>query len=224
LKAVFNDKYLLSTDTDDDAYLRITGKTKAEYDEEVRKWWENCEAEQKAHEARIPELTEHYRKVARGVIIESELEYWDEIVPIRLGDIYRGMELDQVLDCARVMRDETLSRIERLRKAYKIFNDAGHSGMSAGLTMAMLRRFCPDGNELADACNEFRYDPDHKTKLYVSRDGDGKLLLHFVYPYWGDNHDFRSPNQVELNPLLFPEVKPGSRVEYIAGEVFDTIR
>lgn len=42
--------------------------------------------------------------------------------------------------------------------------------------------------------------------------------------HWGDNHDFRSPNQVELNPLLFPEVKPGSRVEYIAGEVFDTIR
>lgn len=224
LKAVFNDKYLLSTDTDDDAYLRITGMTKAEHDEYVRKWQEDYEAKRKAHEARIPELTEHYRKVARGVIIESELEYWDEIVPIRLGDLYRGMELDQVLDCARVMRDETLSRIERLRKAYKIFNDAGHSGMSAGLTMAMLRRFCPDGNELADACNEFRYEPDHKTKLYVSRDGDGKLLLHFAYPHWGDNHDFRSPNQVELNPLLFPEVKPGSRVEYIAGEVFDTIR
>lgn len=224
LKAVFNDKYLLSTDTDDDAYLRITGMTKAEHDEEVRKWQEDSEAKRKAHETRIPELTEHYRKEARGVIIESELEYWDEIVPIRLGDLYRGMELDQVLDCARVMRDETLSRIERLRKAYKIFNDAGHSGMSAGLTMAMLRRFCPDGNELADACNEFRYDPDHKTKLYVSRDGDGKLLLHFAYPHWGDNHDFCSPNQVELNPLLFPEVKPGSRVEYTAGEVFDTIR
>lgn len=224
LKAVFNDKYLLSTDTDDDAYLRITGKTKAEHDEYVRKWQEDYEAKRKAYEARIPELTEHYREVARGVIIERELEYWDKIVPIRLGDLYHGMELDQVLDCARVMRDETLSRIERLRKAYKIFNDAGHSGMSAGLTMAMLRRFCPDGNELADACNEFRYDPDHKTKLYVSRDGDGKLLLHFAYPHWGDNHDFRSPNQVELNPLLFPEVKPGSRVEYIAGEVFDTIR
>lgn len=140
LKAVFNDKYLLSTDSDDDAYLRITGKTKAEHDEYMRKWREDYEARRKAHEARIPELTEHYRKEARGVIIESELEYWDKIVPIRLGDLYRGMELDQVLDCARVMRDETLSRIERLRKAYKIFNDAGHSGMSAGLTMAMLRR------------------------------------------------------------------------------------
>ena len=224
LKAVFNDKYLLSTDSDDDAYLRITGKTKAEHDEYMRKWREDYEARRKAHEARIPELTEHYRKEARGVIIESELEYWDKIVPLRLGDLYRGMELDQTLDCARVMRDETLSRIERLRKAYKIFNEAGHSGMSAGLTMAMLRRFCPDGNELADACNEFRYDPDHKTKLYVSRDGDGKLLLHFAYPYWGYDHYFRSPNQVELNPLLFPEVKAGSRVEYTAGEVFDTNR
>ena len=52
---------------------------------------------------------------------------------------------------------ETLDRESRLRKAYRIFNDAGHSGMSAALTMAMLRRFCPDGNELADACKEFRY-------------------------------------------------------------------
>ena len=70
LKAVFNDKYLLSTDTDDDAYLRITGMTKAEYDEEERKRQEDYEAERKAHEARIPELTKHYRKEARGVIIE----------------------------------------------------------------------------------------------------------------------------------------------------------
>ena len=30
MKDVFNDKYMLSTDTDDDAYLRITGMTKAE--------------------------------------------------------------------------------------------------------------------------------------------------------------------------------------------------
>ena len=157
LKADFNDKYILSTDTDDDAYQRLLGMTKAEHEEKMRKWREEREAAQKAYETSIPELTERYRKEARGIIIESELEYWDEIVPIRLGDLYRGMELQQTLDCAKVMRDETLSREDRLRKAYRIFNDAGHSGMSASLTMAMLRRFCPDGNELADACKEFRY-------------------------------------------------------------------
>ena len=165
LKAVFNDTYLLSTDSDDDAYLRITGKTKAEFDKQISKIREEWKAARKAHEARIPELTEHYRKAARGVIIESELEHWNEVVPIRLSDIYRGMELNQVLDCSRVMQDDTLSREERLRKAYKIFDDAGHSGMSAWLTMAMLRRFCPDGNELADACNEFRYDKDNKIAI-----------------------------------------------------------
>ncbi len=224
LRAKFNDSYILSTDSDDEVYMRILGRTKAEQEERERKWHEDYEAKKKAHEARIPELTEHYRKEARGVIIDSELEYWDKIVPIRLGDLYRGMELDQVLDCARVMRDETLDRVGRLRKAYKIFNDAGHSGMSAGLTKAMLRRFCPDGNELADACNEFRYDPDHKTKIYITRNGDGKLLLHFAYPHWSDNYDFYSPNQVELNPLLFPEIKPRSRVDYKASYVFDINR
>lgn len=45
---------------------------------------------------------------------------------------------------------------ERLEKAYDVFMAAGHSGMSAGLTMAMFRRFCPNGNDLADACRDFR--------------------------------------------------------------------
>ena len=86
--------------------------------------------------------------------------------------------------------------------------------------MAMLRRFCPDGNELADACNEFRYEDNHKTSIFVSRDSDGKLLLHFAYPDWGDNGEFRSPNQVELNPLLFPELMPCERVEYKPLDLF----
>ena len=159
LKAVFNDKYLLSTDTDDDAYLRITGKTKAEHDEEMRKWHEDYEAKRKAHEERIPELTEHYRKVARGVIIESELEYWDEIVPIRLGDLYRGMELDQVLDCARVMRDETLSRIERLRKAYKICAASVPTATSwpmpatSSATPPTTRRSCTSAATVTASCS-----------------------------------------------------------------------
>ena len=33
LKAVFNDSYILSTDSDDEAYMRILGMTKAEQEE-----------------------------------------------------------------------------------------------------------------------------------------------------------------------------------------------
>jgi len=216
----FNGKTLFSTDTLDEAYMKVTGKTKAEHDLHVKQWLDEQKRQREEHEARIPKLTEMYRQKARGLVLDDTLEYWDKIVPIRLGDIYRGMELGNVLECCRVMRDESLNREERLRKAYGIFSDAGHSGNSATLTMAMLRKFCPDGNELADACNEFRYDKDHKTTIFVARNPDGKLYLHFVYPEWSKIESFSSPNAVKLNPLLFPEVKAGVRVKYKADEAF----
>lgn len=216
----FNGKEIYSTDTVDEAYVKVTGVNKAEHDARMKAWMEKREAERKAHLARVPELIEHYKQAARGVIIDTSLPLWNEILEVRLTDIYRGMELDQTLDCSRVMRDKTLDLEARLRKAYKIFKDAGHSGMSASLTMAMLRQFCPDGNELANACNEFRYEPDHQMKIYIARNTDGKLFMHTAFPSRNDDGSFTTPNQMELNPLQFPDVKPGMRVEYTAGEKY----
>lgn len=158
LKCEFNGSFILSTDSDDDAYLRIKGKTKAEFEDMLRKHHEEYEVAEKAHKARIPELTDKYRKEARGLVLDSELEFWDKIVPIRLGDLYHGMELQQVLDCCKIMRNESMVYAERLEKAYDVFMSAGHSGMSAVLTMDMLRRFCPNGNDLADAFRDFRFE------------------------------------------------------------------
>ncbi len=158
----FNLKRIYSTDTVDEAYMKVVGTTKAEFEDRQRKWKEEYDKKEQEHKARIPELTEHYREQARGLVVDSELEYWDKIVPIRLSDLYHGMELEQVLDCCKIMRDESLVLAERLEKAYDVFMSAGHSGMSASLTMAMLRRFCPHGMELADACNEFRFEREKK--------------------------------------------------------------
>lgn len=153
----FNGKILYSTDTVDEAYMKVLGKTKAEFKEGQRKWKEEYDRAEREHQAKISKLTEKYRNEARGLVLDSELEYWDEIVPIRLGDLYHGMELQQVLDCCKIMRDESLVYVARLEKAYDAFMSAGHSGMSANLTMAMLARFCPHGAELADACRDFRF-------------------------------------------------------------------
>lgn len=154
----FNGKEIYSTDTIDEAYIKVLGKSKAEYEEGWRKWREEQDRLEREHQDRIPKLTEQYRKEARGLVLDNELEYWDEIVPIRLGDLYHGMELQQVIDCCKIMRDESLVFSARLEKAYDVFMAEGHTGLSAGLTMAMLRRFCPYGNELADACMEFRFE------------------------------------------------------------------
>lgn len=158
LKLKFNDSYILSTDTDDDAYLRIVGMKKKEFTEKLIKHRLEYEEREKEHKARIPELSDDYRKKARGLVLDSELDLWDKIVPIRLGDLYHGMELQQVLDCCKIMQDDSMVYAERLEKAYDVFMSAGHSGTSAGLTMSMLRRFCPNGNDLADACRDFKFE------------------------------------------------------------------
>lgn len=153
----FNGKQLLSTDTIDEAYKKVVGKTKAEYDKEQEEWHNNYERELTEHKAKIPQLTEEYRQKARGLVLGEALEFWDKIVPIRLDDLYRGMELQNTLDLCSIMRDESLTYDERLKKAYKCFMDEGHSGMSASLVASMLRKFCPDGEDLADAVMNFRF-------------------------------------------------------------------
>jgi len=154
----FNDNEILSTDTLDEAYMKIIGKTKKQHDKERQDWRNEYERKEKEYKDSIPSLIPDYCKRARGVILEDQYDYWDKIVPIRLGDLYHGMELDCTLDLCKIMRDESVSYDKRLRKAYKTFMGQGHSGMSASLVVNMLKVFCPDGEDLADAIMTFRYE------------------------------------------------------------------
>lgn len=154
----FNGKEIYSTDTLDEAYVKIIGETKAEYDKEMQDWRDEYRRKEEEHKASIPGLVPVYCDKARGVILEDQYEYWDKIVPIRLGDLYHGMELDCTLDLCKIMRDESMPYDKRLRKAYDTFMNQGHSGMSASLVASMLRTFCPDGNDLADAVMDFRFE------------------------------------------------------------------
>lgn len=158
----FNGKEFRSSESIDDAYMKVIGKTKTEFDREIEEERQQYIREKEEHEKKIPELSEKYREAARGIILEDKYEYWDKVVPIRLGDLYRGMELDCTLDLCKAMRDDTLPYDERLRKAYDIFMNQGHSGMSAGLVASMLREFCPDGEDLADAVMNFRFEEKQK--------------------------------------------------------------
>jgi hypothetical protein len=138
--------------------MKIMGKTKGQYDKEMQDWRDEYDRKEKEHKDNIPNLVPGYCEKARGVILEDQYEYWDKIVPIRLGDLYHGMELNNTLELCKIMRDESVSYDKRLRKAYKAFMDQGHSGMSAGLVASMLRKFCPDGEDLADAVMNFRFE------------------------------------------------------------------
>lgn len=153
----FNDNILYSTDTLDIAYLKVTGRTKAENDKFLKEKQLEQEKREQEFKEKLPSLIELYKTEARGVILDSELEFWDKIVPIRLNDLYHGMELEQTLEISKIMGNEEMDYNTRLHIAYDCFMNSGHSGMSASLTAAMLKKFCPHGEDIADAVMNFRF-------------------------------------------------------------------
>ena len=51
----------------------------------------------------------------------------DRCVPIRLGDLYEGMELGQCLDIIKTVKDDSIAA------GIEVMKNQGHSGMSWGL-------------------------------------------------------------------------------------------
>src|SRR5690606_12777545 len=85
----FNGVTLYSdTVTMDGAYKDITGKTKAEFDNAQQEWRNDYKRKEKEHKDRIPELTKVWMDKGREILTEDKWEYWDQIVPIRLNDLY----------------------------------------------------------------------------------------------------------------------------------------
>ena len=141
----FNSKMLYSDIDDiDSAFKKVTGKTKAEFDETRQKEHEEYEAENKRHEQAIPELTKKWIQKGNAILDEKYHELWAKIVPIRLRDLYKGFELGACLDIVKELNAGC-----ELKTAKTIIEDQGHSGMSFGLVCSMVRSFCDRGAEFA---------------------------------------------------------------------------
>ena len=135
-------RFYSDTVTMDGAYKEITGKTKAEFDYMVKEQEDAWEEQKREHEASIPKKTKYWREKARGIIKEDKLDHWDEIVPIRLKDLYQGMELGCCLDLAVLLKEGAFEEAKEM-----LNNNQGHSGMSYGLVCAMLKEFVDNGEE-----------------------------------------------------------------------------
>ena len=149
----FNGVILYSYDTLDEVFKKVTGKTKKEfYDyakEEERKYQEQL----KTHKEKIPELTIYYKDKARGIIPEDKLEFWDNIVPIRLNDFYQGIELQCLLDIITILNNESKSKENRFIECYDLFYKQGHSGTSGMIVLSGLKQLHPLGYEFVDYFN-----------------------------------------------------------------------
>ncbi len=140
---VFNGHKLYSdVDNLDSAYKKITGKSKAEFDDYEQKRHEEYQEEERKHKESIPELTKEWIEKGNSVLDEKYHELWAKCVPIRLGDLYRGFELGA---CLMIVKE--LNSGCTLDHAKGIIEKQGHSGMSFGLVCSMVNSVCDRGNE-----------------------------------------------------------------------------
>lgn len=144
--ACFNGKMLFS-DIDDvnSAYIKITGKSKSEYDKLLLDNNRRYEENKKKHIKNIPKLIKKWTKKGKKILDKKYHELWIEIVPIRLTDLYEGMELKACLDIV-----SKLNKGCSLDKAKEIIEDQGHSGTSFGLVCSMIEAFCDRGKEFVN--------------------------------------------------------------------------
>lgn len=139
----FNGQKLYSDIDDiDSAYKKITGKTKAEFDAELKAENDRYKDQQQKHKDSIPELTEEWIEKGNTILDEKYREYWAKCVPIRLDDLYQGMELGATLDIVKELNNGC-----SLDTAKEIIEKQGHSGMSFGLVCSMVKSFCDRGSE-----------------------------------------------------------------------------
>ena len=73
---------------------------------------------------------------------------WERMVPIRLDDLYHGMELGCTLEIVKILNSGG-----SLNDAKKKIEDQGHSGMSFSLVCSMVRVLCDRGEEFVEYVN-----------------------------------------------------------------------
>lgn len=150
---MFNGKKLLSTYTLDECYKEVTGCTLSEHEGKEKQRHEEYLREEEKFKASIPDKTKEYMQRAIGIIPNDKLERWNKIVPIRLNDLYHGMELDCWLEIIAELNKD-VPKDEKFLRCKELFIKQGHSGMSGSLVLSGLREFHELGTELAEYIKE----------------------------------------------------------------------
>jgi hypothetical protein len=127
--------------TRDEAFMEVLGKTEQDHKKSVRDHLSRIEREKRDHEQSIPAKTAFWIEEGKSVLREDLWDEWAKCVPIRLSDLYRGMELKCCLDIIKLIRanlfEEAKTEIE----------SQGHSGMSFSLVKSMVCHFHEKGIE-----------------------------------------------------------------------------
>lgn len=142
----FNGVTLYSdTVTMDDAYKQVTGRTYAEFKADEKRWFDESERKEREWKEKLNKAAEFWKESGRNTLDKEYWDEWDKIVPIRLEDLYKGMELGSTLEIV-----DALNNGCDMEEAKKIIKNQGHSGLSYLLVCAMVKEFCKRGEEFAN--------------------------------------------------------------------------
>lgn len=115
-------------------------------------------------------LAAYLKELGRGVIQEKDLEEYDETCDNNSGGLMGYECIKNGLAVCRIMLDDTMTIEERRRKAYNEFNSQDHNGSTASWVMSFIRRFCNDGETVADEIKDFKYDRKEQEELERHRE------------------------------------------------------
>ena len=158
----FNGHKLYSDNvTIDSAYLEVCGKTKAEWDKEMKERLENYKKEEEHAKKVAIEKIPSWIEQGKKYIYPQKLNEWKRCVKARANDLYHGYELDSALE---VM--EALSNGMSFEEANQIIENQGHSGMSHSIVMGILINFCKNGPEFYESTEA---NISAETKQYINK-------------------------------------------------------
>jgi len=88
------------------------------------------------------ELIKQWNEIGINTLDKEYQELWIKIVPVRLDDLYNGMELKASIDIIKELNNGC-----SIEQAESIIESQGHSGMSYGLVRSMVKQLCKRGEE-----------------------------------------------------------------------------
>ena len=133
----FNGKTFFSdTVSLDSAYLELTKKSYSQFHNDRN----TIERRQVEYRASIPERTAAWIENGHKILSEDKWERWDEIVPVRLDNIYQGIELGYCLSLV-----DMINKGRSFSEVKLEIESQPHSSMSFDTTCAMRVEFSDKG-------------------------------------------------------------------------------
>lgn len=160
----FNGSKLYSLlDDADSCYKKVTGKTKAEFEEAERQWREEYERKEAAETEKAKAAIPSYIEAGKELIYPQKFESWKSCVKNRVSDLYHGADLVNALEAMKELENSG-----DFAKAKSIIDSAGHSGASYGMVMKIIVNFSKKGPDFYEFM-EPEYSGDKKTQEFLNK-------------------------------------------------------